>query len=80
MRVLATVATGFVGRRLVPALVDGPEVVTYPETIRRTGRHLGNEPAVGTDDRLPHLVPVDPTPSDEAIRRAPTDRSVEAAA
>jgi uncharacterized protein YbjT (DUF2867 family) len=60
--------------------VDGPEVVTYPETIRRTGRHPGNEPVVGTDDRLPHLVPVDPTPFDEAVRRAPTDRSVEAAA
>jgi len=98
--------------------VGGPEVLTYAEMIRRTGRHLGHEPiilavpvltprlsaywvglmtdvpwsvarplieglknpVVVTDDRLSRLVTVEPTPVDEAVRRAITERSGEAAA
>jgi len=88
--------------------IGGPEVLTYAEMLRRTGRHLGREPivltvpvltpwlsaywvglmtdvplrvarpliaglrnpVVVTDDRLRDLVPVEPTPFDEAVRRA----------
>jgi uncharacterized protein YbjT (DUF2867 family) len=95
--------------------IGGPEVLTYAEMLRRTGRHLGHEPiilavpvltprlsaywvglmtdvpwsvarplieglknpVVVTDDRLSRLVSVDPTPFDEAVRRAITDRSAE---
>ncbi|AXG08748.1 NAD(P)H-binding protein [Haloplanus rubicundus] len=98
--------------------IGGPEVLTYAEMLRRTGRHLGHEPiilavpvltprlsaywvglmtdvpwsvarplieglknpVVVNDDRLSRLVPVDPTPFDEAVRRAITERSAEAAA
>ena len=96
--------------------IGGPEVLTYAEMIRRTGRHLGHEPiilavpvltprlsaywvglmtdvpwsvarplieglknpVVVHDDRLSRLVSVDPTPFDEAVRRAITERSAEA--
>jgi uncharacterized protein YbjT (DUF2867 family) len=98
--------------------VGGPEVLTYAEMLRRTGRHLGHEPlvlavpvltprlsaywvglmtdvpwsvarplieglknpVVVTDDRLSRLVAVEPTPFDEAVRRAITERFAEAAA
>jgi uncharacterized protein YbjT (DUF2867 family) len=98
--------------------IGGPEVLTYAEMLRRTGRHLGHEPiilavpvltprlsaywvglmtdvpwsvarplieglknpVVVHDDRLSRLVPVDPTPFDEAVRRAITERSAEATA
>jgi uncharacterized protein YbjT (DUF2867 family) len=93
--------------------IGGPEVLTYAEMLRRTGRHLGHEPmlvavpvltprlsaywvglmtdvpwsvarplieglknpVVVHDDRLARLVDVDPTPFDEAIRRALTERA-----
>ncbi|AZH23923.1 NAD(P)H-binding protein [Haloplanus aerogenes] len=92
--------------------IGGPEVLTYAEMLRRTGRHLGHEPiilavpvltprlsaywvglmtdvpwsvarplieglknpVVVRDDRLAHLVPVESTPFDEAVRRALADR------
>jgi len=92
--------------------IGGPEVLTYAEMLRRTGRHMGREPAiiavpvltprlsaywvglmtdvpwsvarpliaglknpvVVDDDRLSRLVPIDPTPFDEAVRRALTAR------
>ncbi|WP_251342069.1 NAD(P)H-binding protein [Haloplanus halophilus] len=88
--------------------IGGPEVLTYAEMLRRTGRQLGREPivlpvpvltprlsaywvglmtdvsprvaraliaglknpVVVRDDRLRDLVPVEPTPFDEAVRRA----------
>ena len=93
--------------------IGGPEVLTYAEMLRRTGRHLGHEPMLVTvpvltprlsaywvglmtdvpwsvarplieglknpvvvhDDRLSRLVDVDPTPFDEAVRRALTERA-----
>lgn len=92
--------------------IGGPEVLTYAEMLRRTGRHMGREPAIVAvpvltprlsaywvglmtdvpwsvarpliaglknpvvvdDDRLSRLVPIDPTPFDEAVRRALTAR------
>ncbi|SEA19927.1 Uncharacterized conserved protein YbjT, contains NAD(P)-binding and DUF2867 domains [Haloplanus vescus] len=92
--------------------IGGPEVLTYAEMLRRTGRHMGREPiivavpvltprlsaywvglmtdvpwsvarpliaglknpVVVDDDRLSRLVPIDPTPFDEAVRRALTAR------
>ena len=96
--------------------IGGPEVLTYAEMLRSTGRHLGHEPiilavpvltprlsaywvglmtdvpwsvarplieglknpVVVHDDRLSRLVAVEPTPFDEAVRRAITERSAEA--